>query len=131
MSDIQRWNLVSWAHRYRSPHGLFVDYFDHLEAVKQAEQRGRDGLREQSRMDDWPVEKLLAHKQGREQGQRDALAAAVQRVEALPTAYGDQLIVRRSAIAAITGEVDTPQPQPIERINLDAPPPPDKVEDKA
>jgi hypothetical protein len=68
MSDIQRWTDDLRGRMLNTdPHGEFVTYADHVEALRQA----REGhLRD-------------AEQYGYEQGQRDALAGAVQRVEAL------------------------------------------------
>ncbi len=80
--------------------GPFVTYADHVEALRQAEQRGYLQGQEDS---------ATQFQYGVEQGQRDALAAAVQRVKALagPTQWRPE--PRKTAqisevIAAIKGE---------------------------
>jgi hypothetical protein len=85
MTDIQRWDMTGsyWGSvmRVESKHGPYVTYADHVEALRQAVASVTSfaikqimGEEEDTRRD------LLA---AYEQGQRDALAAAVQRVEAL------------------------------------------------
>ncbi len=72
MSDVQRWAADDMLHY--DDGGLWVTYADHVEALRQAEQRAYSegvarGQRDLARGD----------KAAYEQGQRDALAAAVQR----------------------------------------------------
>ena len=67
MSEIQRYYIPNGISEAQpSDEGFFVTYADHLEALRQAEGR------------EWHA----GIKRGYEQGQRDALAAAVQRVKA-------------------------------------------------
>lgn len=118
MSEVRRFNAFRSGGSvglWESAEGEWVLYTDHVEALRQAEQRGRDELARQ----------LWGGANAYEQGKRDALAAkhhdpgercdgclsfateeaitaAVQRVEALPrmnwAAYRDHVI------AAIKGE---------------------------
>jgi hypothetical protein len=97
MSDIQRWH-ASAADSFEYSDGYFVTYADHVEALRQAEQRGYLQGQEDS---------ATQFQYGVEQGQRDAIAAAVQRVEALIDPWPNTspgLIRRGNVFAAIKGE---------------------------
>ena len=72
MSDIQRWTPQWQAECLPDDDGLYVKHADHLAAVQQAVMQARA---------DWEMSNGPAFDY--EQGQRDALAAAVSRVEAL------------------------------------------------
>jgi hypothetical protein len=102
MSDIQRWSFPSGA-------GDFVRYADHVEALRQARADEREKCQE----------KVWNFDRGYEQGHRDALAGAVQRVEAISADDLDKvnplrerillptfLITQRAVIAAIKGDSD-------------------------
>jgi len=78
MRDIQRWvfPLGGEGPYHADVEGSrieYVTYADHIEALRQAEQRGRDA--EQA---EWCAS--VPYDRAYEQGQRDALAGAVQRV---------------------------------------------------
>jgi hypothetical protein len=82
-----------------------VTYADHVEALRQARNEPQDGD------DFWPSRVRHAEKRGYEQGQRDALNAAVQRVEALGWDYTYrsrgtilEYVNRARTIAAIKGD---------------------------
>jgi creatinine amidohydrolase/Fe(II)-dependent formamide hydrolase-like protein len=94
MSNIQRYSIDG--HQPEND-GYWVTYADHVEAIAaaRAETRYANALvNEQSRRD------------GYEQGQRDALAAAVQRVEALFHKLNYSGVVGDAVIAAIKGGSD-------------------------
>lgn len=85
MTGIPRWSGVA---AYRDDNGPWVTYADHVEALRQAEK--------------WVIDQTA---DAYEQGQRDALAAAVQRVEAAPWLDTlTQQLIRERVIAAIKGE---------------------------
>jgi hypothetical protein len=77
MSSIQRWNPTLFDTAMMEPldEGEYVTYADHVEALRQAEQRGREEGVE------------YAHKfhvcESYEQGQRDALAASEEAMQAM------------------------------------------------
>jgi hypothetical protein len=100
MSDIQRWTAFSHGiSEYEYWHAnapdvvIVVTYADHLAAVAAAEQRAVVAWVEQTANE---TERRLI-----EQGQRDALAGAVQRVEAL-NIQGTRTLA--SILAAIKGD---------------------------
>lgn len=108
MTDIQRWQPGDNAQMfsvYGADEGNYVLYADHVEALRQAEQTAlakyNDGA--------W----IRGMEKGYEQGQRDALAAAVQRVEALHQHWHDftaqSVLSERDVIAAIKGGSDVPR----------------------
>jgi hypothetical protein len=99
MSDIQRWGGIYTGDETMlmgpTPAGQYVLHADHVEALRQAEQ-GRLAVSPWAQRN-WD-EGYLA-------GQRDALAGAVQRVEALDDVPGVIAlpIYRAAVIAAIEG----------------------------
>jgi hypothetical protein len=99
MSDVQRWNRYSDAlDMFKHADGDWVTYADHVEALRQAvEGRPDPGINERE---------AYARADGYEQGQRDALAAATERVEvwAARRAYGLQ--AWDGLFRAIKGEPD-------------------------
>lgn len=123
MTDVDRW---WWDTDYDGARladdGPFVLYADHVEALAQAEQRGlQRGIASKAvkksrivpsasaSMATPLADKVNEYQRGYEKGQRDALAAAVQRVEAIvvqsrwgTTSHG--LIGKGEALAAIKGE---------------------------
>jgi len=90
MSDIQRWSMA-YTNDRPHPEGKWVRYADHVEALRQAE-----------------IDVQQAFQHGLEVGQRDALAGAVQRVEALPAEWWDGFGNDEydAVIAAIKGDSD-------------------------
>ena len=113
MRHIQRWTVADLSRMSVVPaqEGDLVTYADHVEALRQARAEGRK-QGEQDQIDltrDWG---LHQHEVGRLQGQRDALAGAVARVEALDHVPGliPLPIYRRAVIAAIKG--DAPHDDP-------------------
>ena len=71
VTDIQRWSdCTEWPDMREDPEGAYVTYSDHVEAVRQA-----------TAQHIYKVESSFAT--GYEKGQRDALAAAVQRVPSI------------------------------------------------
>jgi hypothetical protein len=99
MSDIQRWYITN-------PPGQpteFVSYADHVAAVAEAEQRGRNETEAH-------IGNPVSYQMGYEQGQRDERAKAVAAVEALTTGGTATNVVYNAAIyhaiAAIKGDTD-------------------------
>jgi hypothetical protein len=84
MSDIQRWEPDHGGDMWPNGNGRYVLHADHVEALRQAEQRGFEGTPD--------IDDRLASVY--REGQRDALAGAVQRYDTT----GDEVI------AAIKGE---------------------------
>jgi hypothetical protein len=87
---------------------VLVTYADHMEALRQA----REESWREWRTTNFPTAYDLGLIDGRERGQRDALAAAAQRVEALNEwtytswdGISASVVDRESAIAAIKGEL--------------------------
>ena len=115
MSDIQRYDLIGDGGQYDLEldpvdDGGYVIWEDHVEALREAEQRGVDGfIGSQAMQVVRSQAEGAGYSQGYEQGQRDALAGAVQRVEALVGfEYGSlgSFVNRAEIIAAIKGEND-------------------------
>jgi len=94
MSDIQRWKPTDAALIVAGADVEYVTYADHVEALRQAEQRGREEVMAQG----WK-----RHGPAYEAGQRDALAGAVQRVEDMPD-WSTTYVSRVEVIAAIKGD---------------------------
>jgi hypothetical protein len=126
MSDIQRWACIPYA----SDTGTFVDYADHVEALRREFEAGRGY--QQERLTNHDMHSGFACLTNYKQGVRDALAGAdgypmipatecerqvqaaradereraVQRVEALPPHHGSYAgwLMADEAIAAIKGD---------------------------
>jgi hypothetical protein len=105
MSGLQRYSGNPAEPMNKDDNGAWVVWLEAEEALRQAEQRGRDSYEAELVADSW--------RKGYEQGQRDALAAAVQRVEALtgrvvswPAPYGQAWLApsKDDVIAAIKGD---------------------------
>ena len=93
---IQRYDFCDDHGTDTSDDGPIVFYADHVEALRQAEQRGRDGVASIA---------TEALRQWYEQGQRDALAGAIQRVSDVkwpPQTWQ----LHREVLAAIKGNSD-------------------------
>ena len=104
MTDIQPWSSEAVVRDYMDgSNRVWYTEADHLAAVAAAGQRAVNDFREAMNESVWY---LSGQEYGYEQGQRDALAAAVQRVEAIPADGGwisNGKVWRHEAIAAITG----------------------------
>ena len=116
MSDIQRYFAPSESEPWKNHHGNWVRYADHVKALEDMKVRAyNDGRLYEGGLN---VETLRQAEQrwgglsrdnwqdGYEQGQRDALAGAVQRVEALPWddhGFWSVNVVAETVIAAIKG----------------------------
>ena len=106
MTDVRTilgWEVAERVQEYvgNSADTPYVTYADHVEALRQAEQALRGELTPRGRAF-WEQQAERRY----EQGQRDALAAAVQRVEAIPADGGwisNGKVWRFQAIAAIKG----------------------------
>ena len=95
--DIQRYAPFAGGSMIEDDNGPLIKYADHVVAVQEAELRGAANYEAELVADSWG--------KGYEQGQQDALVAAVQRVKALPWLPGGYGI-RADVIAAINGDSD-------------------------
>jgi len=100
MSDIPRFTIVD-GQEYPDPEGRWVFINDHVVAVAEAEQRGRESERDKER---WYLSQQ-DQDDLKEQGQRDALGKAVAAVEALLSKYPkpNGVLYADDVIAAIEG----------------------------
>jgi len=109
MSDIQRYSAYhsgdpSQIGLWDDNDGHWVTYADHVEALRQAEQRGREQVHAAMRSEKVVAEVGSMLDDAYVKGQRDALAGAVQRarVEMRECGIHEQRI--ESALAAIKGD---------------------------
>lgn len=116
MTDIQRWRITGQPDPWMEPddNGEVVDYADHVEALRQAEQRGLErGLASKTvkkrrilpsasaSMATPLADKVNEYRRGYEQGQRDALARCVAAIESLPLYPYSGLAMKASAVDAL------------------------------
>jgi hypothetical protein len=93
MTDIQRWSAVSDfgpAYMTKAAEGRYVTYADHVEALRQAEQRQRE--------DD---NRALWDQRQYEQGQRDALADQFSIGAVLVQRLGGTVIITREEMVSV------------------------------
>jgi hypothetical protein len=103
MSDIQRWDATDYM-RLSDENGYWVTYADHVAAVQAAVERAKR---------EWLMDAFESNDNldGKRQGQRDALTAAVERLRSqaalggrVDPDYGDFVIGIDDAEAAIKGD---------------------------